>query len=107
MTYIVKTQSDGTVGVYDTIKGSYPIEGPELRAAGVGRIEGSGRYGWFSGKDDTAKAEQIAATLNAFHGHAVAAKVATERLTEAMTDAEAALAKVGAALIADEAMARA
>lgn len=98
MTYIIKHLSNGNVGVYDTIRGCFPIAGPELREAGVGRIEGTAPNGWFK-KAEAAHAEAIVATLNAHYGYAegVEAKVSKPK---AKDDA---LVGVGAALIADQA----
>jgi hypothetical protein len=104
MTYIVKQQNDGTVGIYDDVRGCYPIEGPELRKAGVGRIEGSGKHGWFT-KAETAKAEEIAARLNEFHGHIENATKALKAAGKAAAEATDSLKGMADALIADQAVA--
>ena len=101
MTYIVKTQSDKTFGIYDTIAGSYPIEGPELRAAGIERIEGSGNYGWFKGAADLLIAERIASTLNTFHGLGEFAPTPKGKKAKAVKTDDG-MADMAAALIADQ-----
>lgn len=37
--YIVKTMNDGKHGVYDKKRACFPVEGPELRARGIDRLE--------------------------------------------------------------------
>lgn len=103
MTYIVKRLNDGTVGIYDTERGSYPIEGPELSKAGVGRIEGSGRHGWFT-KAEADKAEEIARKLNEFYGHVHEAAQALKVAGEAAEQATDSLKGMADALIADQAV---
>lgn len=56
--FIVKELGKGTFGVYDRLNGSYPVQTPLLREAGIDRME------WFS---ENATAEEIAALLNTLH----------------------------------------
>lgn len=85
MTYIIKRLSnDRYVGIYDTNLACYPIEGPELRAAGFARIEGSAPGGWFK-VSELEEAERIAALLNEFHGDA---PVNVKKTKPKPTDAE-------------------
>ena len=102
MTYIVKTMSDGRHGIYDTDKACFPLQGKELREAGITRINGSDGSGWYK-KAEKADAEQIASVLNEFHGHGeyVEAKVSVPTAKKPAKQDD--LAAVGAALIADQA----
>lgn len=106
MTYIVKTMSDGKHGVYDTVKACFPLQGDELRAAGIKRVNGSDGTGWYA-KNQKADAEQIALLLNEFHGHIETATAGFKAVGKDAEDAEDALRKVGEALIEDEKAARA
>lgn len=102
MTYIVKTMSDGRHGIYDTDKACFPLQGKELREAGLTRINGSDGSGWYK-RNAKADAEQIATMLNEFHGHGeyVESKVAT--IKQKPTKQDDSLQAAGAALIADQA----
>lgn len=104
MTYIIKTMSDGKHGIYDTIKACFPLQGKELREAGITRINGSDGTGWYA-KNQKADAEQIASVLNEFHGHGeyVEAKVSVPKMKPTKQDDS--LQAAGAALIADQATA--
>lgn len=126
MTYIVKHLNNGTCGVYDTIRGCFPVAGPELREAGVSRIEGTAPNGWFK-KSEREEAEAIASSLNAYYGFADGeqeAKVTKPKAKaaaiedgreavkkgsrrSAVIDDEAAFQKAGKALIDAEKKARA
>lgn len=107
MTYIVKHLNNGNCGVYDTIRGCFPIAGPELREAGVSKIVGDDN-GWFK-KANVAKAETIVATLNAHYGYAegTEAKVSKPKVKASADADEAAFQKAGKALIDAEKKARA
>ena len=102
MTYIVKQMNDGLIGIYDTERASFPIAMPELKAAGIDRIEGTATGGWFK-KADREQAEAIAATLNTFYNHPeyVESVVAVVKAKAAPKGDD--LADVAAALIADQA----
>lgn len=104
MTYIIKHMNDGKVGIYCTLKACFPIAGPELREAGVTRIEGTAGGGWFK-KADAEQAQGIATMLNGFFGYAEGeeAKVSKPKAKKKAATEDDSLASIGAALIADQA----
>lgn len=101
MTYIIKHLNNGNVGVYDTERGCFPIAGPELRAAGIKRVEGTGDRGWFK-KSETEQAENIAASLNAYYNlnDFIESKVSTPK-TVAPVDDDKALRDMAAMILND------
>lgn len=102
MTYTVNHMKNGDIGVYDDERACYPIAGPELRAAGIKRIEpAEGR--WFRGEEGKAEAERIAAILNEFHGHIENATKALKKVAKATEKAEDSLKDMANALVADQA----
>lgn len=99
MRFVVKSMSNGDIGVYDTERGSYPVETDELRAIGVSRLDL-----WLRGDEGQAEAVRISDLLNEQFGDTPAPK--TRKGKAKADDGEAAIQAMGQALIEDERRAR-
>lgn len=93
--YEAKGMADKTFGVYDYERGSFPVQTPELTAAGVGRLSP-----WYKSR---AEAEAIAEALNKFHGTGQKVTKAMLDMSKAAKKANDSLGDMAAALIADQA----